>query len=119
MENKKFGQYGEKLAAKFLKRKGYKILQRNYFTKFGEIDIIARDGSELVFVEVKTRSDQLYGNPENAIDEQKLHHLQRMAQIYVLEKNLGNIPIRIDAVSVFIDLVMKEKVIEHFINISV
>jgi len=76
------GQDGEKQAAEFLKRQGYKILDLNFRTKYGEIDIVARDGDVLVFVEVKTRSSQQFGLPEEAVGYHKLQHLQKAAAYY-------------------------------------
>lgn len=79
---KRLGAYGENLAADFLVRRNYKIIDRNFRTRFGEIDLIARQGDEILFVEVKTRSDSRYGFPELAVDHNKISHLNRAIEIY-------------------------------------
>jgi putative endonuclease len=71
--NKTFGKIGEDRAAKLLRNKGYKIIEQNYTTKLGEIDLIAIDVDTLVFVEVKTRWSKKFGNPEEAVNLRKLN----------------------------------------------
>lgn len=89
MTKKETGSSGEKLAADFLKQHGYKILDLNFRTRFGEIDIVAQDSDTLVFVEVKTRSSQAFGLPEEAVGYRKLQHLLKAAAFYrSLHKNL-------------------------------
>ncbi len=112
---KDIGNYGEKLACKFLKKLGYKIIDKNYRTKAGEIDIIARDHESFVFVEVKTRSDVSYGYPEMNVHSKKLQNFRASAQIYILENNIRN-SFRLDVVS--IDLSHKPPEIKHFKNIT-
>jgi len=108
-KNKKsdLGKAGEKLAAKYLKKQGYKILEFNYKNKtgrmLGEIDIVARDGEEIVFVEVKTREQKIKNKinlPEENITRSKLFKLQKIAQNYIREKQFWNNAYRFDAVSV-------------------
>ncbi len=76
------GSLGEKSAAEFLKEQGYKILETNFRSSFGEIDIIAVDQGTLVYVEVKTRSSQEFGLPEEAVGYRKLKHLLKAAAYY-------------------------------------
>ncbi len=102
-ENIKKGRKGEALAEKFLKKKGYKILERNYRTRFGEIDIIAREGRTLVFIEVKARTDEAFGSPFAAVGPKKQSHLTLAANIYMEEHGVGDIPQRFDVVSVLGD----------------
>ncbi len=80
------GKWGEEYAVAYLRKKKYKILAQNYFTKFGEIDIIAQKGKKLVFVEVKTRASQLFGAPEEAVDYYKQQKIIRSSQKYLQEK---------------------------------
>lgn len=93
------GSKGEELALKYLKRKGFRILHRNFRTPLGEIDIIAEDRQTLVFIEVKTRSDDSFGLPFEAVDSRKKERMKRIALLYL--KNLGKErPVRFDVISV-------------------
>lgn len=80
--NKTTGRTGEQLAVKQLEKKGYEILETNWGTKWGEIDIIARDGQTFVFVEVKTKVGENFGSPEEMCNWRKLAQVQRMAEGY-------------------------------------
>lgn len=83
--NKKqsLGRWGEALAAGYLEQKGYTIVDSNVRTPFGEIDLVMRQGDSTVFVEVKTRSSQAFGFPEEAITERKRVHLIESSQYYL------------------------------------
>lgn len=102
--NKKvFGNIGEKIARKYLKSIGYEILDNNFYTIKGEIDIIAREKNNIiVFVEVKTRSTDKYGTPSEAVNNKKKQHLKRSAAIYLTEKNFFKCIIRFDVIEVII-----------------
>ena len=76
------GFFGENLAASFLRKKGFKILERNFKARYGELDIIALEGDTLVFIEVKTRIGNHFGAPEEAITPWKLRELVKTAQFY-------------------------------------
>lgn len=97
------GKIGEGIACGYLRRRGYKILERNYKTKIGEIDIVARDGNVLVFVEVKTRASDLYGTPEEAINARKMRKLTQLAELYMNRKGLYQTKARFDVVGIIID----------------
>jgi len=93
------GEKGEGLAVKFLLRKGYKILEQNYKTRIGEIDIIAIDGETLVFVEVKTRESLNYGQPFESVTGFKRRKIANVALLYL--KRLNSVPpCRFDVVSI-------------------
>lgn len=96
------GQSGEKIAVNFLQGRGYTILARNYRRRTGEIDIIAREGEMLVFIEVKTRSGRTYGSPAAAITPRKQRQISRTAQYYLAEQDLFDTPARFDVVAVVI-----------------
>ena len=100
--NQAFGALGEKLAAKYLKQQHYKILHKNYKNKLGEIDIIARDGEEIVFVEVKTRSVSPYLGGQYAVDKRKQFHIMRAAAYFLDTKKLTLQP-RFDVLEMEID----------------
>jgi putative endonuclease len=109
---------GEDLAAKFLKEKGYKIIDRNFRKGYGEIDIIATRSKTLVFVEVKTRTSDKFGTPLEAITHFKLDSLVKTAYFY---KSLNpKLPdaMRMDAISVLLDYSNNPISIEHIENIT-
>jgi putative endonuclease len=80
---KTLGYDGEQLAAEFLKNKGYRILARNYKTRIGEIDIIAREGDTTVFIEVKTRANDSFGYPFEAVNRSKRQKLKNLALLFL------------------------------------
>ncbi len=92
------GQSGEETAVKILKKNGYKIIERNYRTKMGEIDIIAEDGEYTCFVEVKFRKNDDFGDPGDFIDERKRQKIIKTAQYYAVKKGIYDTPMRFDAV---------------------
>jgi putative endonuclease len=95
------GKSAEDLACEELTRRGYVILERRYRTRLGEIDIIARDGGTLVFVEVKARVGDEFGAPEDAITPQKQWRMTRMAETYLMMQRLGDaVDCRFDVVAV-------------------
>lgn len=100
------GEKGERIAAKYLSKKGYKVLETNFKNPFGkrlgEIDIIVRQGKEIIFVEVKTRVKTSYDDvlPEESITPSKLRKLCKIANFYIKTRNLFDTPYRFDAVSV-------------------
>lgn len=110
-----FGRWGEEVAASFLEKKGYQILERQFHFHHTEIDLIARDGDYLVFVEVKTRSSADFGWPEEALTPRKKYHLRRAAEGYLYLNNLNNIDCRFDVVSIFFGPGGQPE-IEHFEN---
>lgn len=106
-----FGFQGEEIARKFLIDKGYIVLEKNWRYRKAEIDIIAQKENILAIVEVKTRSSNYYGNPENFVNSKKIKLLVEAANEYVLKKNL-DIEVRFDIIAI---LGKNEKFrIEHF-----
>ena len=94
------GKAGEDLAAGFLERNGFTILERNYRFERGEIDLIAEEGDELVFIEVKARSSPVFGTPEEAVTEEKQEQVRTVADGYLFEHHIDNRPCRFDVVAV-------------------
>ena len=103
MNKRSFGAQGETQARDFLLRKGMKILGMNYRRPTGEIDIIARKGRTLLFVEVKRRTSLRYGRPSEAVDRAKQLHILRTAQLYLQENGLTDAPVRFDVVEILPD----------------
>ena len=94
------GRLGEDLACDELARRGYTILERRYRTRFGELDIVARDGEVLVFVEVRARSSCSFGTPFESVTWKKQHRVSRMATSYLYAKRLVNVRCRFDVAAV-------------------
>lgn len=124
-KRKSLGARGEDIAAKFLKDKGYKIIERNFKNykgrQLGEIDIIAKKNKEIIFVEVKTRELEKYQGtlPEENITFSKLHKLSKIANSYIKTENLWNFPYHFDAISVWLSEDQKKAKIKHIENIFI
>ena len=100
--NNRIGKIGEKLAAGYLKKQGYEIITTNFYTKGGEIDIIAKEDNEIVFVEVKTRSNGSFGKPVEAVNYFKQKHLYKTAKYYMYKTCHELNYIRFDVIEVYI-----------------
>jgi putative endonuclease len=99
--SKALGSKGEDLAVQYLKKKGFKVIERNYHCSAGEIDLIAREGNTLVFVEIKARSSSDYGLPQEAVDRFKQKKMIEVARAYMAERHLTeDIAARFDVVAV-------------------
>lgn len=109
------GKTGEDQACRFLKRKGYSIVQTNYRTRCGEIDIIARQGPVLVFIEVKTRRSRSFGSPLLAVTAKKQRQISMVAQEYLSKNKLFDTDARFDVVGMRIDA-SDHAEIEHIEN---
>ncbi len=96
------GKFGENEAVEYLKQKGYKILERNFSCKRGEIDIIALDKSEIVFIEIKARMSLKYGLPSEAVTKRKLEHIYKTAEYFLYVRNLEGQNARIDVIEIYI-----------------
>ncbi len=113
--NSLFGNRGERVAAKLLKGKGYRILARNCRSRWGEIDLIARDGDTIVFVEVKTRSNTDAGRPEDAVTATKQRQISRAAAVWLHHNRLDNHRCRFDVIAI-VWRSGAEPLIEHYLS---
>ena len=95
-----FGKESESTAVKHLKKQGYKIIEQNYRTKLGEIDIIAKEKDTLVFVEVKSRKSASYGNPKYAVTPKKMRKISMVALYFLKMTNQSTSKARFDVVSI-------------------
>jgi putative endonuclease len=108
------GQEGERLAERYLKKKGYRLVERNYRCPAGELDLIALDRHVIVFVEVKTRTDDRFGGPLDSVHRRKQQRMIRAAQFFLSQKSLHQREARFDVVGVsFVD---QKPVVEHIQN---
>ena len=96
------GKTGEDLAVRYLENRGYAIVERNYRQRTGEIDIIARDGEYLVFVEVKARRGNRYGSPLDAVTLRKQRQISRVALGFMSRHRCLEVPVRFDVVAVYL-----------------
>ena len=97
---KELGQAGEKMAEIFLRKQGYRILERNYQTPYGEIDLIAREARTTVFIEVRTRRGTDFGTPIESLTREKISHWEKAASSYLQKSGEFDQPIRFDFVGV-------------------
>jgi putative endonuclease len=97
------GKAGEEVAVQYLLQRGYHILQRNYRCRFGEIDLIAREGRTLAFIEVKTRRSQRFGPAASAVTFEKQRHLIKASQMYMTQMKKTHEPCRFDVVAIDMD----------------
>ena len=106
------GQQGESRAKKLLQNKGYTLIAENFSTKFGEIDLIFTDRNQLIFVEVKTRSSDRLGHPEEAVNHRKIAKISRVGEYFMVSHPDLPQSARIDVIAIEGDQ------IQHFQNIS-
>lgn len=95
-----FGKRGEDEAARYLEKRGYKVIAANYRCRLGEIDIIATDGDTLVFVEVKTRGGPDFGAGIESVDARKQRRIIAVSEVYLSENNISDMAVRYDVVSI-------------------
>jgi putative endonuclease len=100
MNKRAEGTKGEDLAAAYLERSGYRIIERNYRFERGEIDLIALEGDELVFIEVKARRSAAFGLPQEAITPQKEEQIKKVAEGYLFEHQIEDQACRFDVVAI-------------------
>lgn len=108
---------GKNAAARFLYRHGYEVVERNWTCAAGSVDIIARDGDEVVFVEVNTRSNCERGLPAEAVDEAKRDRYERIAALFLQDYDVVDVPVRFDIVSIVV-VAPDRSMIRHHINVS-
>ena len=99
----RLGKWGEGVAGRFLQEKGYVLLETNYRCRWGEVDIVAQEGDDLVFVEVRTRRGTQYGTPEESITAAKARRLVATAQEYLQEHDQDHAGWRIDLIAISLD----------------
>lgn len=100
MNKRAVGSEKEQIAAEYLKENGYEVLMCNYRCKLGEIDIVAKDGAYLVFVEVKYRKNLKMGSPLEAVNPAKQQKIRKVCEWYLMENRLNDVPIRFDVVGI-------------------
>ncbi len=110
----KVGKFGEELAKNYLNEKGYKIIDANVKVSYQEVDIIAKLGEDLVFIEVKTRTSLTLGQADEAIGGRKLNNLKKAVEYYIYEKKYDPGRVRMDLIAIDIDRRKKIAKIRHY-----
>ena len=113
-QKKLLGKKGEDIALSYLTEKGYELVARNYrFSRYGELDLVMRDGKYLVFIEVRTKKNKLYGSPLETIDYDKRRQIEKMAQLFLVKEKLSQDTFcRFDAIGIILSN-NNEPEIEH------
>lgn len=111
--NKILGNAGEEMAYEHLISMGYRILDKNFRCKLGEIDLIGFDGDILCFIEVKTRTSNIFGNPSEAVSSYKQHRIVKSALMYISKNRLNNFMCRFD----IIEIIANERLENSQINL--
>lgn len=117
-KEKELGRRGEEAAFQFLRKKGYRIIEKNYVCKMGEMDIIAKEKDTLVFIEVKTRTSSLFGPPQLAVNFSKQRQLSKVALNYLKEKRLGDVKARFDVVAILLDQKEEVELIQNAFDLN-
>lgn len=115
---KTIGNHGEDLAITFLQEKGYTILRRNYFCRWGEIDIIAKKMDKISFIEVKTRMSDFRGKPYEGVHLRKLSHLKRPIQYFLLQTKLNNYKYSLDVISILLSPMYTIEKLDYYENLD-
>ena len=113
MNNKEFGSMGEDIAVKYLIQNGFDIIDRNFYSRFGEIDIIATKNTDIIFIEVKTRKNILYGRGSEAVNYKKQSKIKNTALDFISQKNIVNVNFRFDVIEIILQPKLK---VNHIIN---
>ena len=111
--NKDIGEFGEGISESYLKNSGYKILEKNFKCKCGEIDLIASNDGCICFIEVKTRYGTNFGMPSESVIFSKQHKINKTAQVYILRKNINNWNFRFDVIEVILNSDNNEFSVNH------
>lgn len=118
-ERQNIGKLGEDIAVKYLEKYGYNILERNYRKPWGEIDIVAQQSDELVFIEVKAQNQEFEWRPEENITRHKKHQLSRIVTTYLKANKISEDQNwRVDVLAITLDFKTKNAQIEHIQNIT-
>lgn len=112
------GRIGEQKAVAYLQKRGYQILERNFRSRWGEIDVICSHGQRLIFVEVKTHASDKAGQPEESVTARKIAILQRTAQYFKMKQPQTPDQLQLDVIAIKLDPSGQIKSLRHFENIT-
>ncbi|MBI4298241.1 MAG: YraN family protein [Chloroflexi bacterium] len=114
----KLGRRGEEIARRYLEQKNYRVVESNFRTPWGEIDIVARKDDFLVFVEVRTRKGGVFGLPEESVTREKIQHIIDSAEEYMQSHDIADVSWRIDMVAINVDSNNRIERIDLLENVS-
>ena len=97
------GNFGEMVAAMYLEKQGYEIVERNFRCRLGEVDIICRKGNQIVFIEVKTRTSDNYGAPSEAVNREKMNRIRKVAALYMMWEKITNYQVKFDVMEILLN----------------
>lgn len=100
---KELGNFGENVAAMYLEKNGYEIIERNFRCRLGEVDIIARKDNRIVFFEVKTRTTDQYGTPSESVTKEKKSKIRKVAALYMMWEKITNYQVSFDVVELYLN----------------
>jgi len=115
---RRIGNFGETIAADFLTDQGYQLLDQNFITPYGELDLVFLDSGIVVFVEVKTRTTNTFGSPESSVTEKKLERIQNAALLWLQAHPEIKDDWRVDVIAIILNTSGTVKDIKHFINVN-
>ena len=118
LTNLQIGSLGEKIALSYLKKQKHIILETNFHTRWGEIDIICKRNNKVNFVEVKTKVGTSYGQPYEAVNYYKIRDLKRTINFYLLKKNLKNYKLSLDVISIILSQDLKLVSLKYLENVD-
>ena len=97
------GNFGESVAAMYLEKQGYEIVERNFRCRLGEVDIICKKNNQIVFVEVKTRTSDQYGAPSEAVTKDKISKIRKVAALYMMSEKITNYQVKFDVMEILLN----------------
>ena len=117
--NRNVGKVGENLALTFLKNKGYSLISRNYYTRWGEIELIVEKDTKISFIEVKTRISTIQGKPYESVDQRKLFKLTRPIKHFLLQDRYKNRKLSLDVISIELNRDQSLRELKYFENVEI
>lgn len=112
----RIGKIGERIAAEYLLKKDYQVLDQNFNVKYGEIDLVALEADCVVFVEVKTRTSAIFGNPEDSVTPAKIERVQNAALMWLQAHPEAPDNWRVDVIAILLDRQNNVRDLQHFVN---
>lgn len=103
MNNIDKGKFGEMMAALYLEKQGYEIVEQNFRCRLGEVDIICKKNNQIIFVEVKTRTSDSYGTPGEAVNKDKKNKIRKVAALYMMSEKITNYQVKFDVMEIVLN----------------